>query len=219
MKTEIIYTKDYALIVSDEQAKESDWGYIPFQGGDVKLVGKYFADDWKKVIGHRPLTDAPILEGLNLLPEFSHEEDVEDLALAYASSKGNINPGGYSDKQVGLLHGFIDGYDKAKETYKYTEEDLIKAIQMARGIKDSESEFEIEDISGLTEICTYGWKEKYTDNEIIQSIQQPKRPKYFEYEIKFFHDETIPYPKSLGTKPKTTTNPQGQIELVGEYTF
>ena len=37
-------------ITNGEQAKEGDWGYIPFQGGDVKLVGKYFADDWKKII-------------------------------------------------------------------------------------------------------------------------------------------------------------------------
>ena len=37
-------------ITSDEEAKEGDWGYIPFQGGNVKLVGKYFADDWKKII-------------------------------------------------------------------------------------------------------------------------------------------------------------------------
>jgi hypothetical protein len=37
-------------ITSDEKAKEGDWGYIPFQGGNVKLVGKYFADDWKKII-------------------------------------------------------------------------------------------------------------------------------------------------------------------------
>jgi hypothetical protein len=43
-----LYTEHYALIISDEQAKENDWGYVQFQGGDVKLVGKYFADDWKK---------------------------------------------------------------------------------------------------------------------------------------------------------------------------
>ena len=40
----------HIYITSDEQAKQGDWGYIPFQGGDVKLVGKYFADDWKKII-------------------------------------------------------------------------------------------------------------------------------------------------------------------------
>jgi hypothetical protein len=66
MKKEIIYTEHYALIISDEQAKENDWGYIPFQGGEIKLVGKYFADDWLKLIAHRPLSDAPILEGVPL---------------------------------------------------------------------------------------------------------------------------------------------------------
>jgi len=40
----------HIYITSDEQAKEGDWGYIPFEGGNVKLVGKYFADDWKKII-------------------------------------------------------------------------------------------------------------------------------------------------------------------------
>ena len=44
------YTPINIYITSDEQAKQGDWGYIPFQGGDVKLVGKYFADDWKKII-------------------------------------------------------------------------------------------------------------------------------------------------------------------------
>ena len=74
MKHEIIYTEHYALIVSDEKAKENDWGYIQFQGGDVKLVGKYFADDWKKIIAHRPLTDASILEGVPLINEIQGGE-------------------------------------------------------------------------------------------------------------------------------------------------
>jgi len=97
----------------------------------------------------------------------------------------------------------------------YTEEDLRKAIKMARSIKDSESEFEIEDISGFTEICTYGWKEKYTDNEIIQSLQ-PKRPKYFECEmarITKFNGEPDYF------EPNSKPNSQGQTELAGEYIF
>jgi len=38
------------------------------------------------------------------------ESLIADKAIEYASSKGNINPEAYTDKQVGLLHGFIDGY-------------------------------------------------------------------------------------------------------------
>ena len=44
------FRNQHIYITSDEKAKEGDWGYIPFQGGNVKLVGKYFADDWKKII-------------------------------------------------------------------------------------------------------------------------------------------------------------------------
>jgi len=44
------FKPQHIYITSDEQAKEGDWGYIPFEGGNVKLVGKYFADDWKKII-------------------------------------------------------------------------------------------------------------------------------------------------------------------------
>ena len=69
MTNETIYTEDYALIISAEQAKENDWGYIPFEGGQVKLIGKFFADDWRKIIAHRPLKDAPILEGVDLINE------------------------------------------------------------------------------------------------------------------------------------------------------
>lgn len=77
MTNEIIYIQDYALIVSDEQAKENDWGYIPFEGGQVKLIGKFFADDWRKVIGYRPLNhSAWILEGVPLLPDFGLGDDV-----------------------------------------------------------------------------------------------------------------------------------------------
>lgn len=33
------------IVTSDEQGKEGELGYIPFEGGNIKTVGKYFADD------------------------------------------------------------------------------------------------------------------------------------------------------------------------------
>jgi hypothetical protein len=56
---------------------------------------------------------------------------------------------------------------------------------------------------------------------VIQSLQQPKRPKYFECEM-----EQLPSNESFGLdygssslKPKTTINLQGQTELKGEYSY
>lgn len=57
---------------------------------------------------------------------------------------------------------------------KYTEEDLKRAIEMARGIKEGKDRFDIDSIRGLTEICTYDWEEEYSEEEIIQLLQKEK---------------------------------------------
>jgi len=49
------------IVTSNEQAKEGELGYINFQGGDVKIVGKYFADDWRKVIAQQDQIDFSLL--------------------------------------------------------------------------------------------------------------------------------------------------------------
>ena len=103
MKNEIIYTEQYALIVSDEEIKEGDY-YInieekngvknPFYNKiyianqSLSRIDSVYKQKWlKKVIAHQPLTDAPILEGVPLLPEFSKEEDVKKLSLEIGLSK------------------------------------------------------------------------------------------------------------------------------------
>ena len=74
MINEIIYTNDYALIVSDEQIKDVrpykgkfhlEKGYI------INQFPNYLTDlsDCKLIIAHKPLTDAPILEGVPLINE------------------------------------------------------------------------------------------------------------------------------------------------------
>jgi len=214
MKKEIIYTEHYALIVSKltSPAKEGQV-FLSKENIIHTVVGWNFAD--RLIIAHRPLQDAPIFEGVPLLPEFKQEDDADKLAKESYSEEGWSEP--WREMRRDSQVAFKKGYNKAKETYNYTEDDLRRAIQMARGIKDSESEFEIEDISGLTEICTYGWKEKYTDNEIIQSLQQSiKRPKYFECDmarITKFNGEPDYF------EPNSKPNSQGQTELVGKYTY
>lgn len=52
----------------------------------------------------------------------------------------------------------------------YTEEQLIKAIDLARLNTDGKEDFYIGDVSGCTEVCSYDWEEKYTDEEIKNII-------------------------------------------------
>ena len=207
MKNEIIYTDDYALIVSDEHIKDVRPHKGKYHLEDGLIINKfpdYLTDlgACKLIIAHRPLTDAPILEGVPLLPEFSQEDDVVELAL-------RTYPFGNSERNA-----LITGYNKAKETYKYTEEDLIAVWNVA---------FE-EGVSLDDEI-----NDPVSFKDVIQSLQQPKRPEYFEckMEPKYKHIGAVKGIYGSGFRkqnlmyglPKTITNPQGQKELVGSYTY
>ena len=207
MKNEIIYTDDYALIVSDEHIKDvrpHKGKYHLEDGLTINKFPDYLTDlgACKLIIAHRPLTDAPILEGVPLLPEFSKEDDVVELAL-------RTYPFGNSERNA-----LITGYNKAKETYKYTEDDLIAVWNVA---------FE-EGVSLDDEI-----NDPVSFKDVIQSLQQPKRPEYFEckMEPKYKHIGAVKGIYGSGFRkqnlmyglPKITTNLQGQTELVGSYTY
>ena len=74
MKQEIIYTEHYALIVSDEQIKDVrpyKGKYHIEKGYIINQFPNYLTDlsDCKLIIAHKPLTDAPILEGVPLINE------------------------------------------------------------------------------------------------------------------------------------------------------
>jgi hypothetical protein len=202
MKHEIVYTDDYALIVSDEQIED----VRPFigryhleKGNMIYQFPTYLTDltYCKLIIAHRPLTDSPILEGVPLLPEFSKEDDVAELAF-------KTYPFGNSERNA-----LITGYNKAKETYKYTEDDLIAVWNVA---------FE-EGVSLDDEI-----NDPVSFKDVIQSLQQPKRPKYFECK----EQKDCPFDFTsrctmdrcdCKDKLKITTNLQGQTELVGSYIY
>ena len=148
----IIKTDNYLLVVDESEIKERDWMYYKHFGEDI--VCKYDRINgentnvnehkpfYQKIIYHLPLNMALILEGVPLLPPL--EDEVEKLAFDYTS--------------VSQSHrrGFIDGYNKSKEKYKYTKEDMMKAMEFARTFSSS-----------------------MTDNHYIQSLQQPKYPVAF----------------------------------------
>jgi hypothetical protein len=205
MKHEIIYTDDCALIVIELTSPGKE-GQVFLTKENIihTVVGWNYGD--RVIIGHRPFTDAAILEGVPLLPEFSQEEDVKKISEKqfYLEMESPLfEELGVTKKVqkailIGMLQGtFTRGYNKAKETYKYTEEDIQKAF-----------------IAGEERIINKPNSSELDDFTIfIQSLQQPKRPKYFESE-----EEIYMYSVNEDVMiPKTITNSQGQTVLVGKY--
>lgn len=53
----------------------------------------------------------------------------------------------------------------------YSEEDVLKIIELSRQIKDNNELFDLDCISGLTEVCTHNW-EILSENEILEQFKK-----------------------------------------------
>jgi hypothetical protein len=120
---------------------------------------------------------------------------------------------------VDLLPPIDDKSENGK--YKYTDEDLRRAIILAREqhlVKYTDNDYDFD----------------HKEDEIIQSIQQPKYPVAFECEMgKIYgcedpkiclrgchlYDNSCKHPKIDKTKPKTITNSERKIQWVGRYVY
>jgi len=199
MTHNIIKTENYLLVVDDSEIKEGDYR-VNIQRGYVKLVDdapEYYNqrnDVFKKVIAHLPLNNSPILEGVDLLPPLEQEDDVEKLALYWYNKSGKLSP------KITEITAFKSGYNKAKEKYKYTEEDLRKAWNAAY-------------IDAMS-IDEETYKPLFFE-DFIQSLSQPKMPIGFECQTFDTGDDKLDGTHVLGIR--TTTNPQGQTVWVGKY--
>jgi hypothetical protein len=195
MRHQIIETENYLLVVDDSEIKVSDWTYNPMKGlVFISSLGLMISVNsfTKKIIAHLPLNGAPGLEGVDLLPPI---EDVEQLA--------NIFSNGFQlhlklETVKALREGFILGYNKAKDKYKYTEGDMRKAYEAAF----------VEAKKG----CAIPYFDLY-----IQSIHQYPKAFQCEMEYKFPNGREYiqPTPDLI---PKTTTI-NGHIVWVGKYIY
>jgi hypothetical protein len=200
MKHELIKTENYLLDVDESEIKDDVWHLD--NGVIKKWKGNLHSNRLtsKKIIYHLPLNNAPTLEGVSLLPPL--EDDVKKLSLinAKTSIKGHKEQDINTEIWISGARqiGFKEGYNKAKEKYKYTEEDLRFAIKSAfmQGVERVPYLHQLED-------------------NIIKAIRQPKYPVGFESK-----DELYMYSINGDImKPKTTTNSQGQTVLVGTYKY
>lgn len=201
MKKELIKTTGYLLVVDDSQIKDvrpykGKWQLE--KGNILNRFPTYLTDlsECKIIIAHLPLGKSPILEGVPLLPPFEQEDDEK---ILFANEIENM-----LEYDRGRWYGRIEGYNKAREKYKFTEEDAKYLFECGRN-------FQINaDI---------------TFTVAREHLSQPKIPTHFEFEIESksvlnlgiepFNPNTHVYTN----EPKTTTNSQGQEVACGKYIY
>jgi len=193
MQHKLINTENYLLVVDDSEIKAGDLVIENqelnqiFQVQDINKVNglcrskvdTYVIDSCKKITAHLPLNNSPILEGVDLLPPL--EDEVEKLAEEWNDKGEFTSP-----------YSFKAGYNKFKEKYKYTEEDILDAWEL-----------------GASEGLPLTREKK---NNLIKHLQQPKMPVGFKCEI---NNPMF----ALSLQPQITTNSQGLTQWVGEYIY
>lgn len=174
----------------------------------------------KKIIAYYPLSkEAKELEGLPLLPNpFKEDEFQKSYQIVFDYVNSGI-------RNFEAIMELIE-LKKIAQSKQFSLEDMQKAIEMARLMTDDGvgDVFDTESISGLTELCTYGLRDKYSEEEIIQSLSTQQLPKEFIPEYKKVHrknsdGEDIGFPVHDSDELKTIINSEGKQELIGIYKY
>jgi hypothetical protein len=198
-KFKILETEKYTLAVSDKEVKLSNDNIGFFLrthsiSTNIDIIqNPSFTSKYKyeKIIAYQPKGNAPELD-LPLLPEEECcegdgsncngsccivEDDVEKLAKKYIND--TLRDEESDDYFLGRMEGFKDCYKSA--TKKYSEDDLRKAIAMAKIAKTDDGLIDMDSwISNGYEGATPA----YNENEIIQSLKQPK---WFVAEVEYYY--------------------------------
>jgi len=211
----LIPTEHYLLVVDNSDIKEGDY-YLRYKNSVLRctelkesfnealnknetvILADGCGDPYerskdyiKKIIAHLPLNDSTILDGVDLLPPL---DDVEKLALNQfpRDEDWRVNSDNADKRPI-----WMDGYNKAKEKFKYTEEDMRFIIMKSFLLGVDRAQYS-----------------KEREDEIIQSLSQSKMPTHFQvlYDIDILLSEGKVY-------LMTTINSQGQTVLVGKYIY
>jgi hypothetical protein len=116
---------------------------------------KNFTEEWKK------LEDAKLCKPLKSWDE-PKQSTLEEAAKEYMKGWGGI---------TNSENSFIAGA-KWQAERMYSEEEVRKAIQLARLCTLDNVTGEFVDLSGLTEVCTYGLEETHSEDSIIEQFKK-----------------------------------------------
>jgi hypothetical protein len=196
MKHNLVRIEDYLLVVDESVKKINNGEYYLLGGKHVNMWGgsgyRIMSELTCKIIAHLPLNNASYLDGVPVLPSLNQEDEAEEIFPV--GKHGAMHMPNREMINNALRQ---QAYNKAKEKYKWTDEDVRNIIMHSflKGVDRGHYSKEIED-------------------RIIQSFQQPKLPIAFECEMR-----TKQMPEFNEDLPKTIINDEGRTECVGKYIY
>lgn len=143
----------------------------------IKIVSNPITERGHEAIKIICTTSDLKLEGVPLI-DLKNEELLlaEEIYREFPNnSKGNLEQTYNRDVHCFKKRkAFIKGYNLAKEKYKYTEEDLRKAIELAREADSIDGMVDLDIILNFPNADNFDLKIKYLEEEIIGQISNKK---------------------------------------------
>jgi hypothetical protein len=198
MKLQLIHTENYLLVVDESEIKgDCYWHYIgekedPMRNNLNESWWKSLHDinKYKKVIIHLPLNNAPVLEGVPLLPPLENNNEVWEQGLEKEIDKlpytEHLDDGQYNDGQLaGFEFGATWGYNKAKEACPNSDNDMVEFLDFSKSTNQEKSIYEAR--------CLLNGKH-IESKEILRiwKEQKPKLPTSFDTETNQYDYTRIP---------------------------
>lgn len=229
MKTNLITTKDYLLLI-DEEAEIKPDDYIIHDTVDGVIEANdewdYRGEKdnyWNKVIAFYPLTKEAKELDLPLLPN-PFKVNVPD-------SEYEEGMFGYTEIEVIVAqNAFKEGYKAA--TKQFSLEDIKKAIEMAREADSIDGTVDLHIVLNFPNTDNSDLRVKWTEEEIIQSLSTQQLPVSFEPGYEYLNclecegaGWMLSCSKCRGegsektSKLKVITNSEGKQEIQGRYVY
>lgn len=193
MTHKIKITENYILIMNE--SKINDWDWIQRNDEQPILVTPYFfwdfKDRYRKIIAHLPLNDSLVLNGVDLLPPVNCDEPGLEVRK-WLKNKNHLY------YQYWDSNSFKEGYNICKEKYKFTEDDIRRAIMF-----------------GHRQHYMLGHVNIQEENEFIESLTKSNTPVGFDCEM----EEELGENGITYGYEKKTKNPDGKIVWVGKWVY
>lgn len=172
---EILLSKDESLLcrITETNHKQHFRGINIVSNVEV-AISYHQTNDFYKVIAYHPLTKEAKELDLPLIPP------IEEVIPNSGYEEGMF---GYTDTEVRVAqNAFKEGWNKHAEKYKFTEEDVKKAIQLAREADSIDGVVDLPIVLNYPNADNSDLQIKWTEEEIIQFLQQPKEIIEIEFE-------------------------------------